>query len=126
VCQCLHWDVLAGHRQWGRWEEKLLSFVKVRQFSANLVVWGGAADFYALFVTLKRAIVEKYVSWNWWTDFVFLSFFFFVLIYAVVQGNSRDWEWLLLLRQPSRYLFTFHLRTETGLFLNRCVPCLIW
>ena len=112
------WDVLADHRQWGRLEE-LLSFVKVRSFSTNLVVWGGAADFYALFVTLKPAVVEN----------TFLETgertFFFVLSYAIVQGNSCHWEWLLVLRQPSRYLFTFHLRTETDLFLKRCVPYLM-
>jgi len=37
LCHCLHRDVLADHRQWVRVEE-LLSFVKVWQFSANLVV----------------------------------------------------------------------------------------
>jgi len=58
LCHFLHRDVFAEHRQWVRLEE-LLSIVNVRQFSANLVVWGGAADFYALFVTLKRAIVEN-------------------------------------------------------------------
>jgi hypothetical protein len=58
TCVIVFMGLLADHRQWGRLDE-LLSFVKIQLFSTNLVVWGGAADFYALFVTLKRAIVEN-------------------------------------------------------------------